>query len=202
MPRPKALLALRYMCSLPPLRMSAVEFDACAISLHSQHGTGSDMLRFMGASCAFTELGEQVAFDERDARAIGHWLRGKSAPAEVLPSGQGDPRRAGAPNQRLAMNFRYSQGRGRRGGRQEQLQLRWRLISHVRLALQRYGRPWWTLPRSLASCCMVRAPSSIRFTGGRIARFVARPASVSGRSPRPRAGHQPLHERPFVLWRT
>lgn len=151
----KALLALRHMCSAPPLRMSSGEFDSLAISLHSPHGTGSDMIRFMAADYAFAELGEQVSFDERDARSIGHWLRDKSAQPEATPPGS-DPRRAGAPNQRQAMSFRYSQGGGRRGERQEQLQLRWRVISHVRLALRRYGRPWWTLPRSLESWNILR----------------------------------------------
>ena len=75
MPRTKALLALKHLCSVPPLRMTAAEFDACGISLHSPHGTGSDMIRFMGASCAFTDFGENVSFNEHDARAIGHWLR-------------------------------------------------------------------------------------------------------------------------------
>ena len=41
---------------------------------------------------------------------------------------------------------RFSQGVGRRGGRQKQLAVRWKLISVVRSALQRFGRLWLELP--------------------------------------------------------
>ena len=156
MPKAKALPALRELCSLAPLRMSPEEFSECGLTLHSPHGSGSDMIRFLGSTSSFVELGEELIFREEDARAIGHWLRDRSAPREAVPPGGSDPRRPGAPNERGSMSRRYSQGGGRRGERQEQLDLRWRLISHVRHALRRYGRPWWSLPRSLESWDILR----------------------------------------------
>ncbi|KAL3923148.1 MAG: hypothetical protein SGPRY_004312 [Prymnesium sp.] len=74
------------------------------------------MIRFMGASSGFTELGEHVSFDENDAQAIG-W-----------PLAQRQIRAVGGCSCTLAAL--------------EELQLRWKLISHVKLSLQRYSPGW------------------------------------------------------------
>lgn len=139
--------------------MTLGEFEECGITLHLPHGywIGYDSVHGrVVASCGFTELDEHVSFDEHDARAISHWLRGKSAPSEAVPASHRDPRLVGVSNQGQAMCFMYSQGSGRRRERLEQLQLRWKLISHVKVSLQRYGRPWWSLPHSLESWNMLR----------------------------------------------
>ena len=44
------------------------------------------------------------------------------------------------------MSLRYSQGVGRRGEREAQLDVRARMISLVRVALREWGQPWWRLP--------------------------------------------------------
>ena len=138
--RAKVLPALQELCSLPPLSMSATQFDALGLTMHSPHGTGSDMVRFVQAELPFTVL---------DARAIGHWLRDKKAPQEAV---QADGHfTQGAANAREGMSFRYSQGAGRRGERQEQLSVRARLLAAVRAGLDRAGCPWHALPRSLES---------------------------------------------------
>ena len=44
------------------------------------------------------------------------------------------------------MSLRYSQGQKRRGEREAQLDVRARVISLVRAALEVWGKPWWKLP--------------------------------------------------------
>ena len=115
-------------------------YQEWALRGHSPHSTGSDMARFTG---------RRAGFDETDARELGHWLRDKNAP-------QADPRRvpgaptrgqpAGRPCSRGSMSLRYSQGVGRRGEREAQLDVRARMISLVRVALREWGQPWWRLP--------------------------------------------------------
>jgi len=138
--RERVIAALRDLCSLPPLSMTGEEFDALRLSMHSPHGTGADMTRFMG-----TEL----EFEEKDARAMGHWLRDKNAPQEV--SQPGGHHTVGARNARDSMSLRYTQGEGRRGERAEQLSLRNRFVIAVRNGLLRAGRSWWDLPKTLES---------------------------------------------------
>ena len=115
-------------------------YDEWALRGHSPHSTGSDMARFAG---------QRAGFNETDAREFGHWLRDKNAP-------QADPRRVpgaptrgqpdGKPCSRGSMSLRYSQGQKRRGEREAQLDVRARMISLVRVALELWGKPWWKLP--------------------------------------------------------
>ena len=138
--------ALKDMCAQPPLNMSVTEFEALHLTTHSIHGTGPDMARTLNAF--------GLDFAEHDARALGHWLRDKNAP-------QPDPRRVpgaptrnqadGQPIARGAMNFRYTQGQGRRGEREEQLDVRARLVEAVERALGRSPQAWWELPKTLDS---------------------------------------------------
>jgi hypothetical protein len=142
MPPAKALPALRALCAAAPLRMTATEFAALAITGHSIHGTGADMARYVGADGGFAE---------GDARALGHWLRDRNAPAAAPVARGGGARPAGAANAREDMERRYTQGAGRRGEEAEQLRVRCRLVQVVRDGLARFGRPWWELPRDLSS---------------------------------------------------
>ena len=120
--------------------MRADEFDALGITMHSFHGSGLDLVRFLGSSTGLSE-----AFSEIDARRIGHWLRDRSAPEETVT--RVGRHVAGATNQRGEMGFRYTQGVGRIGERREQLVLRARLVHVVRRALVRFGPSWLALPR-------------------------------------------------------
>ena len=146
MPQGKALPALQDLMQMAPLRMGQVEWRALGLKGHSIHGTGADLVRFLGA-----ELG----FRDGDARAVGHWLRDRNAPApegrQPPHAARGQGRPAGVRNQRDEMERRYSQGVGRRGEEAEQLRVRCRLVQVVREGLERFGRPWTELPRSLAS---------------------------------------------------
>ena len=142
MPPAKALPALRAICAMEPLRMSAAEFKALGLTGHSIHGTGADMARFLGEACGFAE---------GDARALGHWLRDRNAPAEAPAARGGGARPVGGANAREDMERRYTQGAGRRGEEAEQLRVRCRLVQAVRAGLTRFGRPWWELPRDLSS---------------------------------------------------
>ena len=141
LPRHKLLPAVRDICARPPLSMTAAEFTEAGITAHSPHGTPADLVRFMGA---------RGGFGGSDQRVAGHWLRDKSAAqtAPVRPA-RGVP--AGARNERGAMALRYTQGSGRRGERQEQLDLRGRLVRALRGALEASPVPWHELPRSLES---------------------------------------------------
>lgn len=141
LPKHKALNTLRGLCAMAPLCMSKAEFGALNITCHSPHGSGPDMIRYMGVEGGFTE---------GDARAQGHWLRDKNAPQEAPQRGQA-ARPAGAGNAREQMERRYTQGEGRMGERAEQLRVRVKLIMAVREALERFGRPWIELPRDLSS---------------------------------------------------
>ena len=129
---------------------SGAEFSELGITCHSPHGTGCDMIRF---------IGERGGFSDADARAIGHWLRDKNAPADpVIVEGPKRPRvRSGAENEREAMNRRYSQGPGRLGQREEQISLRLRFALYVRRALESLEGPWWSaLPKTLESWEILR----------------------------------------------
>ena len=138
LPKHKALPALRDLCGMEPLSMSAAEFDALGITTHSPHGTGSDLTH---------HLATELPFEERDARAAGHWLRDKNAPSEApRPGGHVTQ---GARSARDEMAFRYTQGSGRRGERSEQLSVRRRIIKAVQDGLKRFARPWLELPRTL-----------------------------------------------------
>jgi hypothetical protein len=143
MPKDHARSSLRDMLAQAPLRMSKAEFDALRITTHSPHGTGPDMVRFMGLQRGWTEP---------MARQLGHWQRDKNAPQEDPRKVPGAPQRGapdGAPCTSGAMSLRYSQGGGRRGQRQEQLELRTRFVNAVRTALRRFDRPWVELPSGL-----------------------------------------------------
>ena len=125
LPRAKALPMLRAMCALEPLCMGAEEFDELSITMHSFHGSGPDLVRFLGSSA-----GVQAVCTEIDVRRIGHWLRDRFAPEETVTR-VGRHVAAGATNQRGEMAFRYTQGVGHIGERREQLVLRARLVSEV-----------------------------------------------------------------------
>ena len=97
-------------------------------------------------------LGAEGGFAEGDARELGHWLRDKNAPQQRPPTGgAGHGRPAGATNGREQMERRYTQGAGRRGEEAAQLRVRCKLVMAVREGMERFGRPWGELPRTLAS---------------------------------------------------
>ena len=73
------------------------------------------------------------------------------APARGAPDGQ--------PIQRGGMSFRYAQGGGRRGEREEQLDVRSRLNAHLRERLAAVPGGWWTLPRTTESWDVLRPPA-------------------------------------------
>ena len=143
MPQAHALKSLRDLCSMAPLCMSEAEFNALNLTTHSPHGTGSDMGRFMGLSRGWSEP---------MCRQLGHWLRDKNAPQADPRKVPGAPTRGvpdGAPCARGIMSLRYSQGGGRRGERQEQLEVRAALIQSVRKGLRLFGKHWTKLPAGL-----------------------------------------------------
>ena len=132
----RARSALRDSLAQPPLCMSKAEFDVLNITTHSWHGTVPDMIRFLAA----LGLPAGRPFTEPDARAAGHWLRDKNAPQPDPRQVPGAPGRGvpdGAPIARGGMSFRYTQGQGRRGEREEQLQLRTRFYACVQSAISR-----------------------------------------------------------------
>ena len=71
----------------------------------------------------------------------------------------GAPRRGqpdGAPCARGAMSLRYSQGQGRRGEREAQLDVRARLLDAVAIGLKEWGASWRTLPAGNADWDVLR----------------------------------------------
>jgi hypothetical protein len=146
LPQGKAITALQDLMAMAPLRMPFSEWRHLGLKGHSIHGSGADLIRFLGADCGFRE---------GDARAVGHWLRDRNAPApggrERPNAARGHGRPAGVANEREHMERRYSQGAGRRGEEAEQLRIRCRLVQVVREGLARFGRHWVQLPRSLES---------------------------------------------------
>ena len=146
LPQGKAIIALQDLMAMAPLHMPFSQWRHLGLKGHSIHGSGADLIRFLGA---------EFGFHEGDARAVGHWLRDKNAPAPGgrqrpnAPRGHGRP--AGIGNEREHMERRYSQGAGRRGEEAEQLRVRCRLVQVVREGLERFGRHWTHLPRSLDS---------------------------------------------------
>ena len=119
----------------------AVFYERWGLRGHSPHSTGADMARFVG---------RRGGFDETDARELGHWLRDKNAPQpDPRRAADGKPARgipAGKPCSRGSMSLRYSQGDGRRGEREAQLDVRARLVDMVQRALAIWARPWQELP--------------------------------------------------------
>ena len=79
----------------------------------------------------------------------GHWLRDRAAAQDDPRPGQRGQAH-GATNSRDDMQHHYTQGSGRRGERQEQLRVLEKLGHAVREALQRFGRPWYELPKAHA----------------------------------------------------
>ena len=149
LPKAKALATLANLCSLPPLSMPSSEFAASGITCHSPHGSGCDMIRFVGMNARHSP------FVTGDDRRAGHWLRDKHADQD-----HSEMRRPGSGNARGDMVRRYSQGPGRRGEREEQLELRSKMVDHVRGSLATFGRPWTELPPGLADWDILRpAPS-------------------------------------------
>jgi len=137
----RARAALRDIAAQPPLLMSGAEFDALSVTTHSPHGSPSDMIRFMAAH----GLPAERPFTEPDARAKGHWLRDRNAPQHDPRMTKGAPTRNvpdGAPVANGGMSFRYTQGRGRRGAREEQLEVCARFVREMRRALARADEPW------------------------------------------------------------
>ena len=66
----------------------------------------------------------------------------------------------GAPVTRGGMSFRYTSGSGRRGAREEQLQLRTRFYHYVQQAIGRVLGGWQLLPKSLDSWDALRPVGS------------------------------------------
>ena len=73
MPQGKAIPALQDLMGMAPLRMSRAEWSSLGLKGHSMHGSGADLVRFLGAQVWVPGQG--------DARAAGHWLRDRNAPA-------------------------------------------------------------------------------------------------------------------------
>ena len=136
----KLMPAIADVCAQPPLSMSRAELKALDLTVHSLHGTYADMSRFAGPSAGFVDL---------DDRRLGHWLRDRAAAQDDPRPGQRGQAH-GAMNSRDDMQRRYTQGSGRRGERQEQLRVREKLGHAVRDALQRFGRPWYEMPKGRA----------------------------------------------------
>ena len=146
------LPAMRDIASQAPLCMAAAEFDALQLTGHSPHTTGCDMVRFAGERAGFSM--------PADARAIGHWLRDRNAQQPDPRRVRGAPTRGqpdGAPCSRGDMALRYSQGGVRRGEREEQLDVRGRLVALVRRGLVLWGKGWQTLPRGTEDWEILRA---------------------------------------------
>ena len=141
-PPTKARKALADLMGLAPLCMTAAEYASLGITTHSPHGTGADMVRFMGA--------HSMPWGEEDARALGHWLRDKNAPQHqrdlsLPPSQQSQAMAPGAPAARGGMTRLYSSGSNRKGEREEQLKVRERFVAAVQAAVARHvesGAPW------------------------------------------------------------
>jgi hypothetical protein len=146
--------ALRDICAQPPLCMPEEEFAELHLTTHSIHGTACDLVRFLAA------VG--LPFSEPDARATGHWLADRNAPqpdARKIPGAPSRRQPDGAPVSHGGMSFRYSQGEGRRGEREEQLDVRSRLNAHLRERLAAVPGGWWTLPRTTESWDVLRPPA-------------------------------------------
>lgn len=155
----KARKVLGQLMHMQPLCMEPAEYAALGVTTHSPHGSGADLIRFMGA-CG-------LPFTETDARAMGHWLRDRNAPQHVKSQGDraGAPKQAtaaGAPAARGAMTMLYSSGSNRRGEREEQLELRARVIDTVRAALEQFGRPWTDLPAGTGDWDVLRGAPGAR----------------------------------------
>ena len=139
-----ARMALVDLCAMAPLCMSPEEFKAMGFTTHSPHGTGTDMMRYMG---------ELAGFSQSDRRRIGHWLADPKAAAEDAPhhrvrvvGGGRDVQGKGVAGQRSAMPNHYSQGVGRGGERMEQVGVRARFVAVVRRAIAAAGCHWTELP--------------------------------------------------------
>jgi len=132
---------MRDLCALPPLCVSAEQFAAAGITAHSAHGTGADLVRF---------LGERHGFTTTDQRIAGHWLRDRNAARETPVRPVGQQAQTGAPNGRQLMQNRYTSGAGRCGERHEQLDLRTRLVRVVRDKLTGVA-DLWLLPFDTSS---------------------------------------------------
>ena len=90
MPKEQMLASIKDVCAMPPLSLTPEQYAELGLSSHSNHGSPSDMLEFMGSSCPFSP----TLFTREDAREIGHWLRLNKAEegrgtAEAVPQRRG-----------------------------------------------------------------------------------------------------------------
>ena len=150
LPKSKVLPLMRDLCALPPLCVDAVQFAAAGITAHSAHGTGADLVRF---------LGERHGFTTTDQRIAGHWLRDRNAARETPARPLGQHAQTGAPNGRQLMQNRYTSGAGRCGERHEQLDLRTRLVRVVRDKLANIA-DLWQLPFDTSSWMVLKLDAS------------------------------------------
>jgi len=155
MPKAHLIASLKAVACSTEHGFSEQEFKALGLSAHSEHGSPSDMMEFMGMDCPFGR------FSRFDVREAGHWLRLRDLEEAEEGCGTAEQqkrRRGVAPgpqhslsagaNVSNACEARYCEGDGRLGrrGRQLGVRRRWRLA--VREALMLFGAPWHELPRS------------------------------------------------------
>jgi hypothetical protein len=142
--------ALYSIWAAPPLGMMAEQRRRIGVTGHSIHGTLADVLRAIGEFPRVRyELPPDLArgFTRYEARIAGHWRRDKNAPDYVAPQsrGAGPAVPPGAASQRDASEDLYSRGEGRMGERAEQLRVRGRAWSFLRVARRAWGGQWQDL---------------------------------------------------------
>ena len=161
MPKVQMLASLKSVCALPPLSLSPEQYLELGLSSHSNHGTPSDMLEFMGSICPFAD----APFTRDDSREIGHWLRRETeqqgrGTAEAVPQRRGakPAQSASNANQSTEMVGVYSSGANRCGRREKQIAVRTRWVRAVRAAIEADG-DWTKLERSREDWKILVSPS-------------------------------------------
>jgi len=120
------------------MSMTAARWKELGCSLHSPHGSASDM-----AACIGPHAPADVAMTESDEQELGHWER-LDSPAAIEARTGPAPRSAQG-----AMRVRYTSGATRAGHRAAQLRVSDRWKRAVRQGLARFGASGadWTQPR-------------------------------------------------------
>ena len=125
--------------------MSESEWKELGLTLHSPHGSPSDMATAIPEDV----VDQSIAFSEDEVRQLGHWRRLSTPPAQD-GGGMKRAKKGKKPNPREAaegsMSIRYTAGKGRVGRRKMQMRVHLKWVRAIQKALRAFARPWSDLP--------------------------------------------------------
>ena len=132
-----------HILSLSPLKMSLKAWSELGCSLHSMHGSPADI------AVAMLDSSGTPLFIEEEINELGLWRRRATAPSEASALAAPPPtalQGSKASDTSRHMSKRYTQGKGRMGRMHRQLNVWFKFVELLRLALAKTSKSWKALP--------------------------------------------------------